>query len=206
MAFRRQRSWLDFACRDPRLEPKHFRVAYAIWSRSSTGGRVQLNFARISAAAGVSQAEAAGSMRRLAAIGYLHVEEMPAGGQQGALLALPVDLPARRLPAAPSKPVAAQLSAPPIGENCLPVLRIIADLSAGEEVERFIPWRKIARAMATEPARAGESVKDRLRRLDAARKRLSRLKAACLDAGAIEVDQARGVRLTERGAAAIIEP
>ena len=206
MKFRRQRAWLDFACRDPRLEPKHFRAAYAIWSRSSTDGCVQFNLARISAAAGVSQAEAAGSIRRLAAIGYLHIEGKPAGGPQGAFLALPVNLPARRLPAARSTPVAARSSVPPIGENCLPVLRVIADLSAGEEVERFIPWRQIARAMTAEPARAGESVKDRLRRLDAAQTRLSRLKAACLDAGAIEVDQARGVRLTERGAAAIIEP
>lgn len=39
MSFRRQRSWLDFAWRDPRLEPRDFRAAYAIWSRSGADGK-----------------------------------------------------------------------------------------------------------------------------------------------------------------------
>lgn len=206
MSFRRQRSWLDFACRDPRLEPKDFRAAYAIWSRSSADGCVQLSIARISAAAGISPTKAAGAVRRLLAVGYLHIEETPAGGLQRAFLALPGDLPASRRAIALSRPTAARSAVPPVSEKCLPFLRVVADLASAEEDERFIPWRKIARAIATEPARASESVDDRLRRLDTARKRFSRLRAACLDAGAIEVDQARGVRLTARGAAAIVEP
>lgn len=203
MSFRRQRSWLDFACRDPRLEPKDFRAAYAIWSRSRADGGVQLTIARISAASGMSQAKAAGAVRRLRAVGYLDVEEKPAGGPQSAFLALPCDLPARRRQAAISQPAAARSAVPPVPDRCLPLLRVVADLAAGAEAGRFIPWRQIIKQMDWGPRPKGEEVAARQRRLDAARKRFSRMKTACLDAGVIEVDQARGVRLTPQGIAVI---
>lgn len=167
---------------------------------------VQLNLARMSAAAGISPTKAGGAIRRLLAVGYLHIEETPAGGPQSAFLALPGDLPARRRHAAPSRPTAARSAVPPVSEKCLPLLRVVADLAAGAEAGRFIPWRQIIKQMDWGPRPKGEEITARERRHDAARKRFSRMKTACLDAGAIEVDQARGVRLTERGAAAIIEP
>ena len=68
---------------------------------------------------------------------------------------------------------------------------------------RFIPWRQIIKEVDVEPLTAGESTEEYARRRKAAQKRLSRLRAACLDAGAIEVDQARGVRLTVEGELAV---
>lgn len=206
MNFRRQRVWLDLACRDPRLDPKHFRAAYVIWKMASPEGNVRLHTGRISTAAGISLADADSAIRRMAAVGYLHIEKKPPGGPHGAFLALPEILPARMRPPASSPSVTARSGVPSISEKCLPLLRVIADLAAEVEDGHFIPWRQIIRRMDKGCGPKDEDAAAYERRIDAARKRFLRTRAWCLDAGAIEIDKARAVRLTARGAAALAEP
>lgn len=195
-----KRGWLNAACRDPRLEPRHFRVAAAIWARSDGKWRAQVNPAHLSAQTGLGQSECAQAVRRLTSAGYLRLME---GGQFRAVLIMPDHLPAKQRAPALSPVAADAVIAPSIGNKCLPLLRAVKDLASETSAGRFIPWRQVVKEMGVEPPRAGESGQERLRRLDAARKRFARLRAACLDAGAIEIDQARGVRLTAEGEFAV---
>ena len=199
-----KRDWLNAACRDPRLDHRHFRVAAAIWARSDGRWRARIDPARLSVQAGLSQAECTNAIRRLTATGYLHVIGNPNAVPFMAALALPAHVPEKKRAPALSPWANEALAAPAIGRNCLPLLWAVKGMAERAAPGRFIPWRQIVKEVDVEPPRAGESGEEYARRRDAARKRLSRLRAACLDAGAIEVDQARGVRLTARGADAAV--
>ncbi|TCN46863.1 hypothetical protein EV665_10331 [Shinella granuli] len=201
-----KRDWLNAACRDPRLDHRHFRVAAAIWSRSDGSWRARIDPARLSVQTGLSQAECTSAIRRLVATGYLHVIGNPNAVPFMAALALPAHLPERKRAPALSPWANEALAAPAIGRNCLPLLRAVKGMAERAAPGRFIPWRQIIKEVDVEPPRAGERGDEYARRREAARKRLSRLRAACLDAGAIEVDQARGVRLTPDGELAVAAP
>lgn len=203
MKIRSKRDWLNAACRDPRLDHRHFRAAAAIWARSDGSWRARIDPARLSVQAGLSQSECTNAIRRLVVTGYLSVIGNPNAVPFMAALELPAHQPDRKRAPALSPWANEALATPVIGKGCLPLLRAVKGMAERASPGRFIPWRQIIKEVDLEPPTAGESAEEHARRREAARKRLSRLRAACLDAGAIEVDQARGVRLTPDGEFAI---